>query len=152
MIRRIWDVTLTVRGLGRAVHFYQEILGLPLKYRFHDYAGFDVGGVELGLKTWGGLEPPRKGEPTVNFLVDDIDRFCAELAKRGVNFIKGPENTDRGGRIAIFLDPDGNTIQLFQIHWRKYFSVCAKGAEDTNEKTSTCATSLPKGPKSRSKD
>jgi catechol 2,3-dioxygenase-like lactoylglutathione lyase family enzyme len=51
MVRRIWDVTLTVRDLGRAVHFYQEILGLPLKYRFHDYAGFDVDGVELGLKT-----------------------------------------------------------------------------------------------------
>jgi lactoylglutathione lyase len=131
MIRRIWDVTLTVRDLGRAVHFYQEILGLPLKYRFHDYAGFDVGGVELGLKTWGGLEPPRKGEPIVNFLVDDIDRVCAELAKKGVNFIKGPEDTDWGGRIAIFLDPDGNTIQLSQIHWRKYFSVCAQGAEDT---------------------
>jgi len=131
MVRRIWDVTLTVRDLGRAVHFYQEILGLPLKYRFHDYAGFDVGGVELGLKTWGGLEPPRKGEPIVNFLVDDIDRVCAELAKKWVNFIKGPEDADWGGRIAIFLDPDGNTIQLSQIRWRKYFSVCAKGAEDT---------------------
>ena len=82
MVRRIWDVTLTVRDLGRAVHFYQEILGLPLKYKFHDYAGFDLGGVELGLKTWGSLEPPRK-EPIVNFLVDDIDRVFAELAKKG---------------------------------------------------------------------
>jgi len=125
MIRRIWDITLTVADLSRAVDFYQDILGLPLKYRFADYAGFDVGGVELGLKTWGELEPPRKGEPVVNFLVDDVDRACQELSARGVKFTKGPEDTPWGGRIALFEDPDGNTLQLTQIDWRKYFSACA---------------------------
>ena len=34
MIRRIWDITLTVADLSRAVDFYQGTLGLPLKYRF----------------------------------------------------------------------------------------------------------------------
>jgi len=100
-------------------------LGLPLKYQFPDYAGFDVGGVELGLKTWGELEPPRKGEPVVNFLVDDVDRACRELSARGVKFTKGPENTPWGGRIALFRDPDGNTLQLTEIHWKRYFSACA---------------------------
>ncbi len=50
MIVRIWDVTLTVRDLERAVGFYRDILGLALKYKFGDYAGFDVGGVELGSR------------------------------------------------------------------------------------------------------
>ncbi|MBC7098358.1 VOC family protein [Candidatus Bipolaricaulota bacterium] len=126
MIRRIWDVTLTVADLARAVAFYRDLLGLPLKYRFPDYAGFDVGGVELGLKTWGGLEPPRKGEPVVNFLVDDIDRAYAELSAKGVSFAKGPEETPWGGRIALFQDPDGNTLQLTEINWPKYFSACAR--------------------------
>lgn len=53
MIRRIWDVTLTVKNLKEAIEFYQNILGLQKKYEFDDYAGFDCGGVELGLKTWG---------------------------------------------------------------------------------------------------
>ena len=96
-----------------------------LKYQFADYAGFDVGGVELGLKTWGELEPPRKGEPVVNFLVDDVDRACQELSARGVKFTKGPEDTPWGGRIALFEDPDGNTLQLTQIDWKRYFSACA---------------------------
>ncbi|HEC62805.1 MAG TPA: hypothetical protein ENI38_00210 [Candidatus Acetothermia bacterium] len=127
MIRRVWDVTLTVADLSRAVAFYRDILDLPLKYQFPDYAGFDVGGVELGLKTWGGMEPPRKGEPVVNFLVDDVARACRELSARGVKFTKGPEDTPWGGRIALFEDPDGNTLQLTQIHWKKYFSACARG-------------------------
>ncbi len=125
MIRRIWDVTLTVTDLSQAVAFYRDLLGLPLKYQFPDYAGFDVGGVELGLKTWGGKEPPREGEPVVNFLVDDVDRAFQELSAKGVRFTKGPEDTRWGGRIALFQDPDGNTLQLTQIDWKKYFSACA---------------------------
>jgi len=126
MIKRIWDVTLTVRNLERAVQFYEKTLGLLKKYQFSDYAGFDCGGVELGLKTWGGLEPPRQGEPLINLLVDDVDRAYKELVAKGVKFVKEPEETLWGGRIALFQDPDGNTLQLTQIDWRKYFAVCAK--------------------------
>ena len=31
-----------------------------------DYDGFDCGGVEIGLKTWGKIEKPRQGEPCIN--------------------------------------------------------------------------------------
>jgi len=54
VIKRIWDVTFTVSDLRRAIWFYEEVLGLQKKYEFKDYAGFDCGGVEIGLKTWGG--------------------------------------------------------------------------------------------------
>ncbi|MFQ6118214.1 MAG: VOC family protein, partial [Candidatus Bipolaricaulia bacterium] len=49
VIKRIWDVTLTVADLKRAVQFYGDTLGLQKKYEFSDYAGFDCGGIELGL-------------------------------------------------------------------------------------------------------
>ncbi len=125
MIRRMWDVTLTVSDLSRAIRFYREILGLSLKYEFKDYAGFDVGGVELGVKTWGGMEPPRQGEPVVNFLVDDVDKAYAELSAKGVKFTKAPEETLWGSRVALFRDLDGNTLQLTQIDWKRYFAACA---------------------------
>ena len=125
MINRVWDVRLTVSDLGRAIEFYRDLLGLPLKYAFRDYAGCDVGGVELGLKTWGGLEPPRRGEPVVSFLVDAVDKVYAELSAKGVKFTKAPEETLWGGRIAVFQDPDGNTLQLTQLDWQKYFKACA---------------------------
>jgi predicted enzyme related to lactoylglutathione lyase len=57
--------------------------------------------------------------------VDDVDRACRELSARGVKFTKGPEDTPWGGRIALFRDPDGNTLQLTQIDWKRYFSACA---------------------------
>jgi len=126
VIKRIWDVTLTVADLKRAVQFYGDTLGLQKKYEFSDYACFDCGGVELGLKTWGGLERPREGEPSINFLVEDVDESYKALKAKGVNFIKEPKDTPWGGRIVIFLDPGGNTLQLTQIDWKRYFTACAK--------------------------
>jgi len=125
VIKRIWDVTFTVSDLRRAIWFYEEVLGLQKKYEFKDYAGFDCGGVEIGLKTWGGLEKPRKGEPCVNFLVEDVDEVYKTLRQRGVAFLKDPDDTPWGGRIALFTDPDGNLLQITQIDWKRYFAACA---------------------------
>jgi len=30
-----------------------------------------------------------------------------------------------GSRILTFMDPDGNTLQLTEINWRKYFKAIA---------------------------
>ncbi|MCD6444854.1 VOC family protein [Candidatus Bathyarchaeota archaeon] len=122
-IRRIWDVTLTVKDLKRDVEFYEKVLGLQKKYEFGDYAGFDC--VEVGLKTWGGLEKPHRGEPCVNFLVDDIERAYKVLRENGVGILDGPKDTQWSGRIVVFLDPDGNTLQFTEINWGKYFKACA---------------------------
>ncbi len=125
MIKRIWDITLTVKDLKKAVDFYGGILGLQKKYEFKDYAGFDCGGVELGLKTWGELEKPRKGEPLVNFLVDNLDDAYRILKGKAVKIIGEPKETTWGGRILLFEDPDGNMLQLTEIDWEKYFEACA---------------------------
>jgi len=125
MIKRIWDITLTVKNLKKAIDFYENVLGLQKKYEFKDYAGFDCGGVEIGLKTWGELEKPRKGEPCINFLVENIDDAYKSLQQKGVKVIEGPKETLWGSRILLFEDPDGNILQLTEIDWRKYFKACA---------------------------
>ncbi len=125
MIKRIWDITLTVSDLKNAIDFYENILGLTKKYEFADYAGFDCGGIEIGLKTWGQLENPREGEPYINFLVDNIEECYNNLVEKGVNFEQPPKDMVWGGRVAFFTDPDGNKLQLVQLDWKKYFSVCA---------------------------
>ena len=124
MIKRIWDITLTVSDIKNAVDFYENVLGLQKKYEFEDYAGFDCGGVEIGLKTWGEREKPRKGEPTIDFLVDNLDESYRTLKEKGVNFTKEPEDTLWNARIAVFSDPDGNLLQMVQIDWGKYFTAC----------------------------
>jgi len=125
MIRKIWDVTLSVRNLKKSVDFYENVLGLQKKYEFGDYAGFDCGGVEIGLKTWGDLEHPRKGEPCINFLVENIDDAYKNLQQNGVKIIEEPKETLWGARIIIFEDPDGNILQQTEINWEKYFKACA---------------------------
>lgn len=125
MITHIWSITLTVSDLDRAVHFYEEQLGLTKKYQFSDYAGLACGGVEVGLKTWGTLDPPREGEPSIEFSVPDLDAAYQDLAAKGVKFIKAPEDVTWGARRALLQDPDGHTLQLTQIDWSRYFEVCA---------------------------
>ena len=127
LIRRIWDITLTVKDLKRAADFYENVLGLEKKYEYEDYAGFDCCGVEIGLKTWGGLEEPRKGEPCINFLVENIDEAYESLREKGVRITKGPKETLWGSRILLFEDPDGNSLQLTEIDWNGYFKACSRG-------------------------
>jgi lactoylglutathione lyase len=126
MIKRIWDITLTVSDLKKSVHFYEKILGLTKKYEFKDYAGFDCGGVEIGVKTWGEMEKPRKGEPCIDFLVDDIEEAYRILKEKGVEFMEPPKETLWGGKTAYFYDPDGNVLQLVEIDWEKYFETCSQ--------------------------
>jgi catechol 2,3-dioxygenase-like lactoylglutathione lyase family enzyme len=125
MILRIWDVTFTVSDLERAVDFYAGVLGLSKKYQYSSYAGFDCGGVEVGLVR-GAPPSEQEGMPCVDFLVEDVDQVYRNLSRRGVRFQKEPHDTPWGGRIALFADPDGNPLQLAQISWRAYF---AAGAE-----------------------
>ncbi len=126
MLLRIWDVTLPVSDLGKAVVFYEKVLELPLKYHFpNDYAGFDCGGVEIGLAPSVAIKAD-EGNICPDFLVRDIDQVFHSLSARGVRFIKEPHDTPWGGRIALFEDLDGNRLQLVQINWSQYFKVCAK--------------------------
>jgi catechol 2,3-dioxygenase-like lactoylglutathione lyase family enzyme len=132
MIRTVWSITLYVSNMERAVKFYGETLGLEKKYGFPSYAGFECGGVEIGLIPTS--EPERKtspASPSVQFLVDDVHKFCDRLNHAGVKFIKELHDETWGGRQATFSDPDGNILEVTQIDWKKYFSVSAEGAKKT---------------------
>ena len=124
MINRIWDVTLTVADLKKSVRFYENVLGLDKKYEFKDYAGFDVGGVEIGLKTWGKREKPREGEPCINFIVDNVDKAYCTLKEKGIDFIRDPSDTQWGSRMALLADPDGHVLQFTTVNWNAYFAAC----------------------------
>jgi catechol 2,3-dioxygenase-like lactoylglutathione lyase family enzyme len=134
MIRTVWSITLHVSDMKRAVKFYEETLGLEKKYEFSSYAGFECGGVEIGLiPTSGERQETSLTSPSVEFLVDDVDKFCDRLSRAGVRFIKGLHDEPWGGRQATFADPDGNILEIAQIDWKKYFDVSAKGAKGKRE-------------------
>jgi metallothiol transferase len=132
MIKTVWCVTFYVSDLETSKKFYEETLGLEKKYEYLSYVGFECGGVEIGL-----IPKLEKGQkirplsPSVEFLVDDVERVYGELKQRGVKFIKELHEEPWGGKQATFTDPDGNILEISQINWEKYFNVAAKGAKKT---------------------
>jgi len=130
MIKTVWCITFYVSDLKTAAKFYEETLGLEKKYEYSSYVGFECGGVEIGLipKLTQG-QKVSLSSPSVEFLVDDVEKVYSELKKRGVKFIKELHDEPWGGRQATFTDPDGNILEIAQIDWEKYFSVSAKGAK-----------------------
>jgi lactoylglutathione lyase len=130
MIKTVWCITFYVSDLKKAKKFYQETLGLEKKYEYSSYVGFECGGVEIGLI------PKPKGEqkasqtsPSVEFLVDNVDKAYEELKSKGVKFIKELHDEAWGGRQATFTDPDGHVLEIAQINWEKYFDISVKGAK-----------------------
>ncbi len=130
MIKTVWCVTFYVSDLKRAAKLYEETLGLEKKYEYSSYVGFECGGVEIGLipkLTAGQKVSPLS--PSVELLVDDVEKVYNELKNKGVKFIKELHDEPGGGRQATFTDPDGNILEIAQINWEKYFNVSAEGAK-----------------------
>jgi catechol 2,3-dioxygenase-like lactoylglutathione lyase family enzyme len=54
----------------------------------------------------------------LHLVVEDIVEARAELVRRGVE-IGEVQDFGRGVRGAAFSDPDGNTLELQEMAWRK---------------------------------
>jgi catechol 2,3-dioxygenase-like lactoylglutathione lyase family enzyme len=114
IVDRLDLVFYWVSDLGRAVQFYEGILGLRLLRRDADnWAEFDAGGRRFALHSAVEGQTVSPGGATAVFNVADLDRAKAELSSRGVEF--GHEGDVAGyARFASFNDPDGNTVQLIE--------------------------------------
>ena len=128
MIKTIWCVTFCVSDLRRAIDFYEKALGLTKKYEYSSYAGFECGNVEIGLIPKEKVEIG-KDAAIIEFMVDNVDRFCETMRMKNVDIVEPPHNEQWGGRQASFKDPDGNILEVVQINWEKYFNVATKGAK-----------------------
>jgi len=127
---RIGHVHLKVADLGRALDFYQGVLGFGVTQRVGDSAAFlSAGGYHhhIGLNTWesgGGSSPPPGATglyhlailyPTRAVLADALRRLIAA----GVP-LEGA--SDHGVSEALYLrDPDDNGVELYwdrpQAEW-----------------------------------
>jgi len=117
---------LCVSDLKKAVAFYEKTLGLNKKYEYSSYAGFDCGGVEIGLRPKEKVKSEEDAS-SIQFMVDNVDETYRTLKAKGVRFVKEPHDEIWGARQATFVDLDGNTLEITQINWEKYFNVATKG-------------------------
>jgi predicted enzyme related to lactoylglutathione lyase len=119
-------VPLPVSDIDRAIAFYEDKLGFTKDFDVRPSEGVRVvqltpegSGCSVGFGT--GLDV-YAGEPGsvrgLHLVVDDISKVRADLVERGVEI---GEIHDFGGGVkgADFSDPDGNTLELQEMSWRK---------------------------------
>ena len=101
--------------MDRAVHFYEDVLGLKLLRRDDSqWAEFDAGSVKFSLHGAVDGRPVEPGGATAVFLVDDLDLTKAALQDRGAVFDEHVGEVKGFARFAALHDPDGNKIELIE--------------------------------------
>ena len=76
----------------------------------------------FALKEGAATTRPASGSEEVGihhiaFTVDDVDKFCENLKREGVEITMEPKGSWAGRRIAFFTDPDGIILQPVQNPW-----------------------------------
>jgi predicted enzyme related to lactoylglutathione lyase len=113
------NVTVHVSDMDRAIRFYCEALGLPLRVRYgNEWAEADTQGLTIGIHGGRSAGSPPSGERnlTIGLEVANLEEAMETLGGRGVTFA-GRVSEDTAVRIAHFADPDGNPLYLCQVKY-----------------------------------
>src|SRR5258708_3801683 len=94
-----------VADMNRAVKFYRDVLGLPLKFESPGWSEFVTGETTLALHP--ASEKNLAGAVELGFTVADIQKFHQEIRAQGVQFSMPPTKQDYGGLLAQFVDSEG---------------------------------------------
>lgn len=103
-------VVIPVKDLDAAKKIYATWLGTEPHTDTPYYAGYNVGGVEIGLNP-NGYAMGMTG-PTVVASVEDLDAARADLLAAGATEISPPQPAGPGQRHCTLADADGNPIGI----------------------------------------
>lgn len=107
----------TTHDIDAVKRFYVELLGFEnhehdpqFNYLWVQTGGTSSIGFMPPMQGMGEVPPPR--EPTLYFIVEDVDRAYATLSARGVMFEGPPADMPWGHRVVRTTDPEGRPIML----------------------------------------
>lgn len=119
-VKHLLVVTLWAEDVAATVHFYRDVIGLPLVPDHHHPPALKLGGgAHLAIVEGQpalAREPGGRRFPAVAFAVDDLEAAVTHLASHGVETPDGIE-TAGGEHWVKFHDPAGNLIELAQSRW-----------------------------------
>lgn len=100
---------LPANDLEKGKDFYQNILGLEIKFDFSDkgMTAFKVGANEPAII----LSNMQHARPAIWFTVEDVRNVYVDLQKKGVVFLSEPFEIMTGWAVE-FNDPFGNKLGL----------------------------------------
>lgn len=99
-----------VDDMDRAVKFYRDVLGLPLKFQSPGWSEFVTGETALGLHPASQKNPA--GSVELGFNVTNLEKFHQDMTAKGVQFSMPPTKQDFGGVLAQFVDSEGGRCSV----------------------------------------
>ena len=115
---RLAIVGIPAEDVPTAVHFYLDVIGLPLLPHHHERPAFDLGKdtylvIVKSQHTFtpAADEPPF---PLLTFAVKDLDQAAEHLQAHDVELLSGIQTGARA-RWILFNDPAGNLIEIAQF-------------------------------------
>lgn len=115
-------IILYVNDFEKTMHFYRDILELPLKMQQGTYVEFDTGATILSINTRQsvkeeiGLDVPESVTKTqtfeIGFVVDDVEETIENFRNQGIPIMKEPTKKPWGQTVAYITDPDGHYIEI----------------------------------------
>lgn len=99
-----------VGDMDRAVKFYRDTVGLPLKFESPGWSEFITGETTLALHPASEKNPP--GTVELGFNASDLQKFYEEMTAKGVQFTMPPTQQDFGGPLAQFVDSEGGRCSV----------------------------------------
>ena len=115
VIESVNYIGITVSDLERGVNFYKDLFDFDTVDNISTagQAFLKMGDIMLALEEVEGYKAVDDMGASVSFYVDeeDFDDAVDELKEADIEIVSGPENLRKGQRV-VFLDPDGNRIEL----------------------------------------
>lgn len=107
-----------VSDMKRAISFYRDVLGVPLKFESPGWTEFASDGATLALHLSEGFKPQGEspgnnsaGQCHPGLSVPNLDEFHTRMMENKVSCVQAPTETF-GSRVAQYLDPDGLVISV----------------------------------------